>query len=178
MLIYKKDNVAIKLDLSTKRNSLLEYKKNHINDELQTQLDFDEKTYEKHVRLYKALIRKYDYFLDEYNTYIKSGNEITKVDVKLYDNTNAKNSLIEENLDIELNEQIIRKQNLMENINNLKEKIKFLAEKQKEEKLKEEKKHHFCKIIGLYKTKIKKNNNIFRKSASSKNHKKKITFDY
>lgn len=165
----------IKIDGLAKNITLLEYKKSHINDELQNKLDFDEKNYEKNLRLYKSLMRKYEYFLEEYNTYMKSGNEITKIDVKLNDYTNAKYTLKEEDLDIELNEQILRKENLIDNINDLKSKIKFLEEKQKEEKLKEEKKNHLCKFMGLYKSKMK--HNIFRKSASNKNYKMKIIFE-
>ena len=168
------DEQRQKIDGLTKNITLLEYKKSHINDELQTQLDLDERKYEKNLRLYKSLMRKYEYFLEEYNTYIKSGNEIAKVDVKLNDYTNAKNTLIEEDLDIELNEQLLRKKNLMDNINELKIKIKILEDKQKEDKLKHGK-THFCKVMGLYKTKMR--HNIFRKSASNKNYKMKIIYE-
>ena len=168
------DEQRQKIDGLTKNITLLEYKKSHINDELQTQLDLDERKYEKNLRLYKSLMRKYEYFLEEYNTYIKSGNEIAKVDVKLNDYTNAKNTLIEEDLDIELNEQLLRKKNLMDNINELKIKIKILEDKQKEDKLKHEK-THFCKVMGLYRTKMKRN--MFRKSASNKNYKMKIIYE-
>ena len=172
----KNDEQRQKIDGLAKNITLLEYKRAHINDELQTQLNFDEKKYEKHLRLYKSLVRKYEFFLEEYNAYIKSGNEITKVDVKLNDDTNAINSLIGEDLDIELNEQLLKKKNLLDNINNLKEKLKFLEERQKEDTLKEEKKQVFCKVMGLYKTKTKRNPS-FRKSASNKNYKKKIIFE-
>ena len=169
-----------KIDTLTKNISLLEYKKSTINDELQNQLNLDERKYETNLRLYKSLMRKYEYFLEEYNTYIKSGNEITSVDVKLNDYTNAKNTLIEEDLDIELNEQLLRKKNLMDNINDLKLKIKNLEEKQKKEKLKQEKKH-FCKVMGLYKANSHNhhshNHNVFRRSASNKNYKMSIIFE-
>ena len=168
------DEQRQKIDGLTKNITLLEYKKSHINDELQTQLNLEERKYEKNLRLYKSLMRKYEYFLEEYNTYIKSGNEIAKVDVKLNDYTNAKNTLIEEDLDIELNEQLLRKKNLMDNINELKIKIKILEDKQKEDKLKHGK-THFCKVMGLYKTKMR--HNIFRKSASNKNYKMKIIYE-
>lgn len=164
------------IDNLSKNITSLEYKKEHIIDELQNKLNFDQRNYEKHLRLYKSLSRKYEYYMDEYNTYIKSGNEITKVDVKLFDNTNAKNTLIEEDLDIELNEQLIKKKNLMDNINTLKIKIKKLEDIQSEEQLKEEKKQSLCKFIGLYKTKSKKSQ-TFRKSASNKTFKKRITFE-
>ena len=168
------DEQRQKIDGLTKNITLLEYKKSHINDELQTQLNLEERKYEKNLRLYKSLIRKYEYFLEEYNTYIKSGNEIAKVDVKLNDYTNAKNTLIEEDLDIELNEKLLRKKNLMDNINELKIKIKILEDKQKEDKLKHGK-THFCKVMGLYKTKMR--HNIFSKSASNKNYKMKIIYE-
>ena len=168
------DEQRQKIDGLTKNITLLEYKKSHINDELQTQLNLEERKYEKNLRLYKSLMRKYEYYLEEYNTYIKSGNEITKVDVKINDYTNAKNTLIEEDLDIELNEKLLRKKNLMDNINELKLKIKILKDKQKEDKLKHEK-THFCKVMGLYRTKMKRN--MFRKSASNKNYKMKIIYE-
>jgi hypothetical protein len=168
------DEQRQKIDGLTKNITLLEYKKSHINDELQTQLNLEERKYEKNLRLYKSLMRKYEYYLEEYNTYIKSGNEITKVDVKINDYTNAKNTLIEEDLDIELNEQLLRKKNLMDNINELKIKIKILEDKQKEDKLKHEK-THFCKVMGLHRTKMK--HNMFRKSASNKNYKMKIIYE-
>ena len=170
------DEQRKKIDNLSKNITLLEYKKSHIDDELQAQLNFDEKNYEKHLRLYKSLVKKYEYFMEEYNTYSKSGNEIAKVDVKLNDDTNARNALIEEDLDIELNEQLLKNKNLMDNINILKIKIKNFEEKQKEEKMKEEKKKHYCKVMGLYKDKLK-HSPIFRKSASNKTFKKKITYE-
>ena len=172
----KNDEQRQKIDGLAKNITLLEYKRAHINDELQTQLNFDERKYEKHLRLYKSLVRKYEFFLEEYNTYTKSGNEITKVEVKLNDETNARNSIIEEDLDIELKEVLLKKKNLLDNINNLKIKLKILEERQKEEKLKEEKKQYFCKVMGLYKINTRYNP-TFRKSASNKNYKKKIIFE-
>ena len=164
--IQEKNNKQRKrIDGLSKNINLLEYKKSHVNDELETQLVIDEKNYEKHLKLYKILKLKYEYFLEEYNSFVKSGNEITKIDVKLFDDMNAKNYLIEENLDIELNEQKMRSQNLIDNIKELKLKIKKLDEKQKEEK-----KLHFCKYIGgLYKS--TKRHNPVRKSTSHKNRK-------
>jgi hypothetical protein len=155
----------------------LEYRKSHLNEELQKQLEKEEKKYEEHLKMYKALLKKYEYFLDEYNTFLKCGDEITKVDVKLFDDTNAKNYLIEENLEVELNEKLIKKSFLMSNINNLKLQIKFIEEKQQEEKLREEKKVKNCNLIGLNKrrttknknTKNKTNSNIFKKSLSYTN---------
>lgn len=166
-----------KIDLLQNNINDLEYRKSHLNEELQKQLEKEEKKYEEHLKMYKALVKKYEYFLDEYNTFLKCGDEITKVDVKLFDDTNAKNYLIEENLEVELNEKLIKKSFLLSNINNLKLQIKFIEEKQQEEKLKEEKKLQSCKIVGLNKrrttknknTKNKTNSNVFKKSLSYTN---------
>ena len=166
-----------KIELLQNNINDLEYRKSHLNEELQKQLEKEEKKYEEHLKMYKALVKKYEYFLDEYNTFLKCGDEITKVDVKLFDDTNAKNYLIEENLEVELNEKLIKKSFLLSNINNLKLQIKFIEEKQQEEKLKEEKKLQSCKIVGLNKrrttknknTKNKTNSNVFKKSLSYTN---------
>ena len=154
----------------------LEYKKSHLNEELQKQVEKDEKKYEEHLKMYKSLLKKYYFFLDEYNTFLKSGDEITKIDVKLDDETNAKNYLIEEDLEVKLNEKLIKKSYLLGNINDLKLQIKFIEDKQKEEKLREEKKAQAAKLIGSNKKRINKNkhtknmfNNIFKKSLSYTN---------
>ena len=154
----------------------LEYKKSHLNEELQKQVEKDEKKYEEHLKMYKSLLKKYYFFLDEYNTFLKSGDEITKIDVKLDDETNAKNFLIEEDLEVKLNEKLIKKSYLLGNINDLKLQIKFIEDKQKEEKLREEKKAQAAKLIGSNKKRINKNkhtknmfNNIFKKSLSYTN---------
>ena len=138
----------------------LEYRKSHLQEELQKQLEKDEKKYEQHLKLYKSLYKKYEYFLEEYNTYLKCGDEITKIDVKLFDDTNAKNALIEENLEVELNEKLIKKSYLLDNINNLKLQIKIIEDKQKEEKLLEEKKEQAYKLVGLNRNRVTKNKNI------------------
>ena len=154
----------------------LEYKKSHLNEELQKQVEKDEKKYEEHLKMYKSLLKRYYFFLDEYNTFLKSGDEITKIDVKLDDETNAKNYLIEEDLEVKLNEKLIKKSYLLGNINDLKLQIKFIEDKQKEEKLREEKKAQAAKLIGSNKKRINKNkhtknmfNNIFKKSLSYTN---------
>ena len=51
------------------------------------------------VKLYKVLCKKHEIYLAEYNSYLKSGDEMTKVEVKLFDDTNTKNLLIEEDLE-------------------------------------------------------------------------------
>lgn len=153
----------------------LEYKKSHLNEELQSQLEKEEKNYEQHLKLYQILYKKYKYFLDEYNTFLKCGDEITKIDVKLFDDTNAKNSLIEENLEVELNEKLIKKSFLLNNINNLKLQMKLIEQKQMEEKLKEEKKEA-CKIIGKTQKKSKVNKNSRIKLGNTV-HKKSLSYN-
>ena len=165
-----------KIDSLQSNINTLEYKKSHLNEELQSQLEKEEKNYEQHLKLYKILYKKYQYFLDEYNTFLKCGDEITKIDVKLFDDTNAKNSLKEENLEVELNEKLIKKSFLLSNINHLKLQIKLIEEKQMEEKLKEEKKEQACKLMGKTqkKSKVSKNGRI---KWSNTAHKKSLSYN-
>ena len=154
----------------------LEYKKNHISEELHKQMEKDEKKYEEHLKMYKSLMKKYKFFFDEYNTFVKSGDEITKIDVKLDDETNAKNTLIEENLEVELNEKLIKKSFLLDNINVLKKQIKIIEDKQNEERIKEEKKAKACKIFGFNKTIV--NNNIKSKNrVNTEAYKKSFSYN-
>ena len=169
--IQEKNNVQRKeLDELDKKITFLENKKTTINEELQNQLINEQKKYEKYLKLYKILKNKYEYFLEEYNSYMKSGDEITKVEVKLFDDTNARNSIIEEDLEVKLNEKLIKKDNLVDKINQLKIKIKYLEEKQKEEKEREEKNNRRCKVMRLYNSKMKFTTTL-KKSASSKSYK-------
>lgn len=154
----------------------LEYKKNHISEELHKQMEKDEKKYEEHLKMYKSLMKKYKFFFDEYNTFVKSGDEITKIDVKLDDETNAKNTLIEENLEVELNEKLIKKSFLLDNIKVLKKQIKIIEDKQNEERIKEEKKAKACKIFGFNKTIV--NNNIKSKNrVNTEAYKKSFSYN-
>ena len=98
-----------KIEELGKKVQSLEFKKNHIQEELQRQLENDEKKFYEHLESYRTLCHKYEYFLEEYNTYDKTGNEKAKVEVKLFDDTNAKNSLIEEDLKVKLNEKLSKK---------------------------------------------------------------------
>ena len=77
----------------------------------------------------------------------------------------------EENLQIELCEKIIRKENLLENINMLKKRIKNLSEKKVEDKIKDMK--HHCRIRVLDKNKIGQYEHI-RKCTSNKSIKNKL----
>ena len=175
--IQERNNIQReKIDLLQNNINSLEYKKNHLNEELQSQLEKEETNYEQHLKLYKILYKKYQYFLDEYNTFLKCGDEITKIDVKLFDDTNAKNSLIEENLEIELNDKLIKKSFLLSNINNLKLRIKLIEEKQKEEKLREEKKEEACKLVGKNKSKMRKSKNNKIKLGNTA-HKKSLSYN-
>ena len=101
--------------------------------------------------------------MEEYNSFLKTGDEITKIDVKLNDDTNAKNSMIKEDLEVKLKDKMIEKSFLISNINKLKLQIKLIEHKQKEEKFKQERKLLASKIIGFTKKKIVKNKHIKNK---------------
>ena len=145
-----------KIEKLEKKIKELEFKKANLQNELQKQMEKDAKIYEDHLKLYQILVKKYKYYLDEYNSYLKTGDEITKIEVKLTDETNAKNCLIEENLEVELSEKLIKKSNLMTKINNLKLQIKEMEEKQEEEKIRK-KKEKLYKIVKINKSKETKN---------------------
>ena len=141
----------------------LEYKKSNINEELQEKIKVEQKNYEEQLNLYNSLFKRYDYFMEEYNSFLKTGDEITKIDVKLNDDTNAKNSIIKEDLEVKLKDKMIEKSFLISNINKLKLQIKLIEHKQKEEKFKQERKLLASKIIGFTKKKIVKNKHIKNK---------------
>jgi hypothetical protein len=157
-----------KIETLQKKLDALEYQKAHLNEELEKKMEFDENNYEKQLKLYKVLCKKYEIFLAEYNSYLKSGDEIAKIDVKLFDDTNIKNSLIEEDLDVELNEKLLKKSYLLNNINSLKSKIAVIEEKLHEEKIKEEKK---LKLLNFYRSRM--NNKLDIPSKYSKTDLKK-----
>ena len=154
----------------------LEYKKSNLNEELQEKLLIEQKDYEKQLNLYKSLFNRYDYFMEEYNSFLKTGDEMTKIDVKLNDDTNAKNSLIKEDLEIKLKDKMIQKSFLVANINKLKLQIKFIEEKQKEEKFKKEQKLLACKLIGINKNKIIKNKHI-KNRINDKDIRKSLSYN-
>ena len=141
----------------------LEFKKSNINEELQEKVKVDQKNYEKQLNLYKSLFKRYDYFMEEYNSFIKTGEEITKIDVKLNDDTNAKNSLIKEDLEVTLKDKMLQKSYLISNINKLKLQIKLIEQKQKEEKYRQERKLLACKIMGFTRDRVTKNKYIKNK---------------
>ena len=157
-----------KIETLQKKLDALEYQKAHLNEELEKKMEFDENNYEKQLKLYKVLCKKYEIFLAEYNSYLKSGDEIAKIEVKLFDDTNIKNSLIEEDLDVELNEKLLKKSYLLNNINSLKSKIAVIEEKLHEEKMKEEKK---LKLFNFYRSRM--NNKLDIPSKYSKTDLKK-----
>ena len=154
----------------------LEYKKSNLNEELQEKLLIEQKDYEKQLNLYKSLFNRYDYFMEEYNSFLKTGDEMTKIDVKLNDDTNAKNLLIKEDLEIKLKDKMIQKSFLVANINKLKLQIKFIEEKQKEEKFKKEQKLLACKLIGINKNKIIKNKHI-KNRINDKDIRKSLSYN-
>lgn len=137
----------------------LEYKKSNLSEELQKQFEIEQKNYEEKLKKYKILLNNYKYYLDEYNSFLKTGEEMTKIDVKLFDDTYAKELLEEEDLKVKLSEKLSKKSFLLSNINKLKSKIKIIKEKQKEQKWKKDQKLLACKIISI-KTRITKNQHI------------------
>ena len=143
----------IKIEELGKKVSLLQYKKDHIEEDLQSQLNNEEIKYADHLKEYKTLTNKYDYFLEEYNSYDKTGNEMAKQEVKLFDNTKVKNILIEEDLKVKLNEKLLKKTNLMNKKNNIKNEIKMLEEKIRDQQLIEEKKK-LSKKVPSFRTKL------------------------
>ena len=136
----------------------LEYKKSVLNEELQKQIEKDEKNYEEKEKQYNILSNGYEYYKDEYNSFLKTGDEMTKINVKLDDDTNAKNELIKEDLEVKLNDKIIRKSLLINNINKLKLKMKTISDLEKEKGTRYEKRLLASKIISYNKSRIYKNN--------------------
>lgn len=135
----------------------LEYKKSTLQDDLEKQYEIDKKNYEELHKNYQNLFRVYNYLTDEYNSYAKSGDEITKLDVRLDDESFARSLLIKEDLEIKLNDKLIENSVLVENMNNLKKEIKIIEDKQQEEKAIQEKKIAFFNTVK----KMQKKRNYF-----------------
>ena len=74
-----------KIEKLEKKIKDLEFKKINLDEDLKKQMEKDAKKYEEHIKLYKILVKKYRYYLDEYNSNLKTGDEITKIEVKLDD---------------------------------------------------------------------------------------------
>lgn len=156
-----------KIEELGKKVNLLQYKNDHIQEELQSKLNNEETNYDDTLKKYKTLTNKYDYFLEEYNSYDKTGNEITKQEVKLFDNTKVKNILIEEDLKIKLNEKLLKKNNLMNKKNNIKNEIKLLEDKIKEQQLIDEKKK-LSKKVPSFRTKLSSTSNYLKSTKNKK----------
>ena len=60
-----------KIEELSKKVQSLEYQKDHMQEELQKQLEKDEKNFYDHLESYRTLCHKYEYYLQEYNTYDK-----------------------------------------------------------------------------------------------------------
>ena len=118
----------------------LEYKKSTLHDDLIKQYETDKKNYENFLKKYQILVNTYKYLSNEYDSYAKSGDEITKIDVKLDDESYAKTLLIKEDLEVKLGDKLIENSALVENMNTLKKEIKVIEDKQQEERDKREKK--------------------------------------
>ena len=153
----------------------LEYKKSTLHDDLIKQYETDKKNYENFLKKYQILVNTYKYLSNEYDSYAKSGDEITKIDVKLDDESYAKTLLIKEDLEIKLGDRLIENSALVENMNTLKKEIKVIEDKQQEERDKREKKLLSFRLSifnNTNKTNKKRNynfklrNKVFRKSLS------------
>ena len=153
----------------------LEYKKSTLHDDLIKQYETDKKNYENFLKRYQILVNTYKYLSNEYDSYAKSGDEITKIDVKLDDESYAKTLLIKEDLEVKLGDRLIENSALVENMNTLKKEIKVIEDKQQEERDKREKKLLSFRLSifnNINKTNKKRNynfklrNKVFRKSLS------------
>lgn len=153
----------------------LEYKKSTLHDDLIKQYETDKKNYENFLKKYQILVNTYKYLSNEYDSYAKSGDEITKIDVKLDDESYAKTLLIKEDLEVKLGDRLIENSALVENMNILKKEIKVIEDKQQEERDKREKKLLSFRLSifnNINKTNKKRNynfklrNKVFRKSLS------------
>ena len=153
----------------------LEYKKSTLHDDLIKQYETDKKNYENFLKKYQILVNTYKYLSNEYDSYAKSGDEITKIDVKLDDESYAKTLLIKEDLEVKLGDRLIENSALVENMNTLKKEIKVIEDKQQEERDKREKKLLSFRLSifnNTNKTNKKRNynfklrNKAFRKSLS------------
>ena len=153
----------------------LEYKKSTLHDDLIKQYETDKKNYENFLQKYQILVNTYKYLSNEYDSYAKSGDEITKIDVKLDDESYAKTLLIKEDLEVKLGDKLIENSALVENMNTLKKEIKVIEDKQQEERDKREKKLLSFRLSifnNINKTNKKRNynfklrNKAFRKSLS------------
>ena len=153
----------------------LEYKKSTLHDDLIKQYETDKKNYENFLKKYQILVNTYKYLSNEYDSYAKSGDEITKIDVKLDDESYAKTLLIKEDLEVKLGDKLIENSALVENMNTLKKEIKVIEDKQQEERDKREKKLLSFRLSifnNINKTNKKRNynfelrNKAFRKSLS------------
>ena len=153
----------------------LEYKKSTLHDDLIKQYETDKKNYENFLKKYQILVNTYKYLSNEYDSYAKSGDEITKIDVKLDDESYAKTLLIKEDLEVKLGDRLIENSALVENMNTLKKEIKVIEDKQQEERDKREKKLLSFRLSifnNINKTNKKRNynfelrNKAFRKSLS------------
>lgn len=152
----------------------LEYKKSTLHDDLIKQYETDKKNYENFLKKYQILVNTYKYLSNEYDSYAKSGDEITKIDVKLDDESYAKTLLIKEDLEVKLGDKLIENSALVENMNTLKKEIKVIEDKQEERDKREKKLLSFRLSIfnNINKTNKKRNynfelrNKAFRKSLS------------
>lgn len=83
------------------------------------------------------LQKRNDYFQYEYEQYDKSGEDLVKVEVPLFDREKIETKIKEENLKINLTEQSIKNGKLLNDIDELRDKIQGLKDIEMKKKMKE-----------------------------------------
>ena len=160
---------STKIEELTKKIKILENKRDHILEELEMEFQKEKDNYKKTLKEYEILKAKFRYYTDIYNSYSKTGQEVAKQDVKLFDSSSIKNTIIVENLDLKLNESLMKKKKLKNALDEIKKKIKPFEEKARKRKEFEEREKIFKKKINKNKKGRNSNHSIkMRNTISSK----------
>ena len=151
---FENNKQSTKIDELNNKIGGLELKKIKERQKLEEEFHQEEENYKKILGSFDSLKRKYIFFTEEYNSYIKTGQEIAQQDVKLFDKTNATNCLEEENLTIKLKESKMKEVQLKEKLDILKSKVAILQKMKKQVINEDERKQNFEKLL---RSSIKKN---------------------
>ena len=151
---FENNKQSTKIDELNNKIGGLELKKIKEMQKLEEEFHQEEENYKKILGSFDSLKRKYIFFTEEYNSYIKTGQEIAQQDVKLFDKTNATNCLEEENLTIKLKESKMKEVQLKEKLDILKSKVAILQKMKKQVINEDERKQNFEKLL---RSSIKKN---------------------
>ena len=151
---FENNKQSTKIDELNSKIGGLELKKIKEIQKLEEEFHQEEENYKKILGSFDSLKRKYIFFTEEYNSYIKTGQEIAQQDVKLFDKTNATNCLEEENLTIKLKESKMKEVQLKEKLDILKSKVAILQKMKKQVINEDERKQNFEKLL---RSSIKKN---------------------